>query len=181
MIPLQHQAQISDRVVAWVFIYMVNHFVRRKVAPNALLHDETVVHHIPLAISKRMLWRHLSSIPTALPVADEAAPTARRHAALSVRAARKRTKLSSAVSARCKVAPARRAGVLGRFSPPRRKIAFPGTVLRGSLAPVFRAERTGALGAGQEESSMFHLVMITLEEKYCEIAAKRLAQGAFSF
>jgi len=175
-----HQLQVLDGVVAGVAINMVNDLMLGEKPLTLPLHDQPVFHDIALRVSERMVWREDCPIHAILTVGDARLETGMGLAsnvnALPLPLARLRTELPLAVPAARNVCPAGGAGPRRRLSPSTYLVAAARTVAGCFVAPVFGVKILTAVLTRQCNRLLFHTTIIPHEEKYCEIAVKRLAQ-----
>jgi len=181
MLCFRHHAKILNRVVPAVFIDVMNNLFGSQEAPQVLLHDEPMLHDIPLAISEGMVRSQAGPVGTISAVAD--APLIRRvFVAANVGAlpspfTRGRAELPGPPPDRADVRPALAATIGYGIAPAGSAIAVRRAVLRRCLPAVLRMERLAAVDAFKRHRLSFHDYSIAREERYCEIAARRLQQS----
>lgn len=170
MVLLEHQSQILDGVIGWVLVDVVDHLIVRQVATDMSLHHQSVLHHIPLRITERVIGVPSGAVPAARPVSDETATPNHTDA-------RRRLALAGAVDAgapsELHVATAFGARVGGSTPPAILDVAGPTAEPRD--AAVLGGVAVPALLACPGDCPRSHHPNLP-QERYCEIAAKRCAQ-----
>ncbi len=173
-----HQPQILDGVVVPILVGVVNDLGGIEVTPKVTLHDEAMLHDVSLAVGVRMGGNEDRPVVSAASVGDAFAEAgvvdAPDVAPLPCGLTGHRTEpLASLASAGGWVS-ALDAGWDGRIAPSIQEVA--GTRTEPLIASIFGEEvgrTSGALASG----FAFHTPLYHIEERYCEIAAKRMAQG----
>lgn len=181
MLCFRHHAEILNRVVPAVLIDVMDNLFGSQEAPQVLLHDQPMLHDIPLAISEGMVGSQARPVGTIATVANAAVicgvVVTANIGTLPSPLALIGTELAGAPPHRTDIRSALTTGVDDRLAPTGSAIAVARTVLRRVLATVLRMERLMAVDAFKRHRLSFHGNSITREERYCEIAAKRLAQA----
>lgn len=161
-------------IVRLITINVMDSFVGCKAPPDVRLHYETVLHNVALAVGVRVLRHPASPILAARAVSDEATPQGLTRLRRNSTSNRAEFSQPPAGARQVRSTPS---AMIGRgLTPARFQVAGPGAEACGVLSPVLRAKQGIAGRAFQIDCPVFHARNIARQERYCEIAAKRLSQ-----
>lgn len=167
-----------------IVVDVMNNLIRRKESSQMLFRHESMLHHIALAIGMGMVRGETGVVPPvptisypSLEVRVSATPNI---SALPAPLALSGAKLLAPALRIGDVFPALATKVCGGVSPPMSAIALSRTKPRRFLSPVFRVKRIVAVDTLKRQCGSFHAHIISREERYCEIAVKRLQQGVLA-
>jgi hypothetical protein len=181
MLCFSHHLQVFQRVVVPIYVNVVHNLLGCEKAPHVLLHHEPMLHDVSLTVRERMMRCETSPVSPVASIRDAALE---RRVVLSSNVGTlprpftfQRTELLGSLPGRRDIRPALPTVVSRCASPSGGSVAVTRTILRGFFTPVFGVKRLVALDAFKRQCFSFHCHIIACEEKYCEIAARRLRQS----
>ena len=174
MICFEHHPEIVEGVIGGVCINVVDDLGRTQTPPYRLFHYESVFHHVAFPVSSRMARKTTGAISATASVLDK--PALSDRAGLSIHPTIKRAEEPRTVSCWGDVCATLSASVGRRWAPPVGLVAGPRAEPRRSFAAVLRVKICSALFTDERSVGSFHSRNVAHEEKYCEIAAERMAQ-----
>jgi hypothetical protein len=159
---------------------VMDNFIWRKESAKMLFYYQAMFHHVSLAICMRVMGCQASPVRAVSSVGNPPLVGGMVFAsdigALPSPFALNRAELSIATAHVADVFAALSALVWRGCPPAGRSVALSRAIFRRSFPPVFWMKRPLALGAFQRQCCSFHAHIIAREERYCEIAARRLEQ-----
>lgn len=181
MLCFSQHLKVRRIVVARVLIDVMHDLFTCEESPQFALHNQTMLHHVPLGIGVRMMRREQRkvSIPTPVgnfPLESWMGITADMNA-LPFGFTSDGTELARTPSRSSQVLSAVEACDQGRIAPPVGKVTGIGAELRNRFAPVLRVKVGTTSLALEGDCCSFHVLIIHHVTRYCEIAVKRLQQA----
>lgn len=176
----RHDHEVGDHVVPGILVLVVNKLGRQQKAPDVLLHYEPMLHDIALRVGVRMVRREHGEVSSAAPVGNPSLiPGVCRAAnihALPKRLALRSAELLRPLARLRYVRAALTTSIRRRFSKAPKPITLGRTYrLRLFGAAAIRRMKWLLANFTQESNvQVSHVHSITREERYCEIAAKRM-------
>ena len=175
-----HDLQVIDSVVSPVSVDVMNDLVGGQKSTEMLFHYQPMLHNVPLAVSVWMVRSETSPVTAASAIGDSPLESGviltTDVRALPCPFAFSGAELPVASSCFTNVCAALSTVIFWGRSPSSGTVALPRTIARRLLPSVFGMKRLVAMDALKRHVCPFHSDIIAREERYCEIAARRLEQ-----
>lgn len=181
MIFFSHQLQVVNRVVRCVLVYVVHNFLPSQESTNRCFYDKPVFHDVALAVGHWVFRHKTRAIHAVFPVSDK--PALAGLACGKCNPTIKTTKLLIAFSGASCIRSAINTFGVCLSAPPLGYVALPGAIRGCRFSPPLWMKFLSAVHAvavdvwiNHRHILAHHAPYCKSEEKYCEIAARRLGQ-----